>query len=417
MSASVVSPAPPTDAVRRRLIGTLFVGSGLNRTGYLLAVTVMALAAEELLGSARWSGLPAAVTTIGIAVGTVPLSALMARTGRRPGTSIGLVVSALAALTAAGALAIESFFVLTAATFVFGFGAAADRLARYAAADVSDPNKAGSAIAAIVWAGTVGSVVGPSLLRPAQSFAESLGLPGLAGAFLFAAAFLTVSAAVIWMALRPDPLTFAPRSQDADEQAVPWEDVRRAARRPNVWYAAVALVVGQLVMVVIMAMTPIHIRNAGLGLESVGLVISAHTFGMFALSPLTGWLTGRIGLVRVIVIGQIMLIASAVIAMPLQGDDTSLLVVALWLLGLGWNFGFVAGSALVTEGLTGALRLRIQGLADTLVWTSGAVAALSSGIVLDWGGYGRLALIGAVVSAVALATRLRYRPAAAPVRV
>ena len=107
-----------------------------------------------------------------------------------------------------------------------------------------------------------------------------------------------------------------------------------------------------------MAMTPIHIRNAGLGLNTVGLVISAHTFGMFALSPLTGWLTGRIGLVRVIVIGQIMLITSAAMAIPLQGDDTALLVVALWLLGLGWNFGFVAGSALVTEGLTGALRLR-----------------------------------------------------------
>lgn len=377
-------------------------------------MTVMALAGEELLGSARWSGLPAALSTIGIAAGTVPLSALMAAKGRRPGTAVGLLIGVLGALAAVGALAAESFLLLSLATFAVGFGTGADRLSRYAAADVSDEDRAGSAIAAIVWAGTIGSVVGPALLQPAERLAEGMGLPGLAGPFVLTAAFFGLSALLIWAALRPDPLTFAPTTAEHDDApTVSWTAVMHAARRPNVWYAAVALVVGQLVMVVIMAMTPIHIRAAGLGLETVGLVISAHTLGMFALSPVTGWLTRRIGLVRVIVIGQVMLVVAAAMAIPLEGGDTALLVVSLWLLGLGWNFGFVAGSALVTEGLAGPLRLRVQGVADTLVWTSGAVAALSSGVVLDWGGYGRLALIGAIAAAIALATRLRYRPAVA----
>lgn len=394
---------------RRRLFAVLFVGSGINRTAVIAAITVTALVAEDLLGSARWSGLPGAALTIGVAVGTAPLAAYMARAGRRPGMVLGLGTAAAGGALAILAVSVRSFLLLLVALFVIGAGNSADRLSRYAAADLTSEDRSGSAIAAIVWAATIGSVVGPSLLRPSEQLAETLGLPGLSGPYVVTAVFLAASAVLMYAMLRPDPLRFAVRTHDERDARVSFDQLREAFSRTHVWYAALSLIVGQFVMVIIMAMTPVHIRMAGEGLGLVGLVISAHTLGMFALSPLSGWLTDRIGRVPTIVVGQIVLVISAVMAMPAAGDDRALLVSSLFLLGLGWNFSFVAGSALVSQGMTGALRVRVQGVADAVVWSSAAVASVAAGVILDVGGYARLALAGAVIAVLALATRLRYR--------
>ena len=395
---------------RRRLFGLLFIGAGLNRTAVLILVAVTGLLAKDLLGSARWSGLPIAVFTIGVAIGTTPLAAFMTRTGRRPGMVLGLATASAGAVIAVFAAAVRSFSLFLIAMLILGLGNAADRLSRYAAADLATEDRSGSAIGAIVWAGTIGSVLGPSLLRPGARLGESLGLPGLSGPYIITAGLLAVSSVLMFMFLRPDPLKFARAREGWDEgHVVTTSQIGAAFRRPTVRYAAMSLIVGQFVMVIIMAMTPVHIRMAGGDLGLVGLVISVHTLGMFALSPVSGWLADRFGPVPTIVTGQVMLVVSTVMAIPAGGNDRGLLVASLFLLGLGWNFGFVAGSALVTHGMTGALRLRVQGVADTMVWGSGAVAAASSGVILDWAGFARLALIGAVVSVLALAARARYR--------
>lgn len=322
---------------------------------------------------------------------------------------LGLGTAAVGGVLAVTAVATRSFPLLLLSLFVLGVGNSADRLARYAAADLTSEDRSGSAIAAIVWAATIGSVVGPSLLRPAERFAESVGLEGLSGPYLVTAVFMAASALLMYAMLRPDPLEFAAHSGEERAATVTTAELRRAFARPYVRYAALSLIVGQFVMVIIMAMTPVHIRNAGEGLGLVGLVISSHTLGMFALSPVSGWLTDRIGRVPTIVGGQIVLVISAVMAMPAAGDDRALLVSSLFLLGLGWNLCFVAGSALVSHGMTGALRVRVQGVADALVWSSAAIASTSAGVILDVGGYARLALAGGVIALLALASRLRYR--------
>ena len=401
-----MDPAPRR--IRRRLLAVLFAGSGLARTGFIAAITVSSLVAEDVLGSASLAGLPSATATVGVALGTAPIAALMARRGRRPGISAGMSVSAGGALLAALAIGVRSFPLFVAGMFVFGFGNAGDRLARYAAADISPAARRSFAISLVVWAGTIGSVLGPILLRPVEAAAEALGFEGLAGAPLLAAAATTVAAALAFFALRPDPLSFVDQRESKSSPSL--SAVRPLLSSPSVRYAIVALLIGQVVMVLIMTMTPIHIRRAGEDLGIVGLVIGAHTFGMFALSPLTGMLADRIGRFPVMLLGQAVLVVSAVMAAGAGGADRTLLVVSLFLLGFGWNLGFVAGSAYLTEGAPTHLRVPLQGVADAVVWTSGAAASLSSGLLLEASGYATLSVVGALMVIAPVALMFRYGP-------
>jgi MFS family permease len=397
-------PSPP---VRRRLLAVLFANSALSRTGLIAALTVAVLAAEDMLGSAALGGLPAAAATVGIAVGTPPVAWLMARSGRRIGLGIGMAISAAGAATAAVAVNAGSFPLLVIGMFVFGAGIAAERLSRYAAADITPVSRQAFAISIVVWAGTIGSVVGPTVLAPAKRLAEGLGLEGLTGPFVLAAGFAVIAALVTLRWLRPDPLSFVPRQEAAVERST----IASQLSGPKVRTAVAALIVGQVVMVMIMTMTPVHIRRAGEDLGIVGLVIAAHTLGMFAFSPLAGFFSDRFGRVAVILAGQVLLVTSAIMASFAGGDDRLLLVASLYLLGLGWNFGFVAASALLTEDAPPETRVSLQGLADAIVWTSAAMASLSSGTLLEAGSYSLLALIGAVLVAIPVAVLLRYRTA------
>jgi MFS family permease len=383
----------------------LFAGSGLSRTGYIALVSVAALAAEDLLGSASLAGLPGAATTIGIAVGTAPLAALMARRGRRPGIALGLAMASVGAVVVAIAITTGIFPLFVAGMFLFGFGAAGDRLSRYAAADISLADRRSFAISLIVWAGTIGSVLGPLLLEPVTTVAEGLGFDGLVGPAVFAAAVSAIGAVAMWAALRPDPLFLA-------DQVVRGFSARPSLRplvtSPRVRYAIVALVVGQVVMVLIMTMTPVYIRRAGEAIEIVGLVIGAHTFGMFAVSPLTGLLADRLGRLPVMVAGQFTLVVAAVMAAFAGGDSTALLVASLFLLGLGWNLGFVAGSAYLTEQAPAELRVRLQGRGDAIAWASGATASLLSGLLLEVSSFATLCVVGAFLVLIPLGLLHRY---------
>ncbi len=387
---------PPV--TRRKLLGTLFAGAGLARTGFLLSVTVTTLVAKELLGSATFAGVPVALATVGIAVGTRPMSRLMDRTGRRTGMVVGAAVAAAGALLAAVAANVDGFVLLLVALFVFGLGTSGDRLSRYAAADVSAPGQTGRSISLVVWAGTIGAIVGPALLDPSERLATSLGLDGLSGAYLVAALVVGGSGLLAWLLLRPDPLTFAPGEADGGDGSR--TSLRELLGGGTVRFALAALAIGQIMMVVIMVMTPIHIRDAGGSLAAVGAVISAHTIGMFAVSPLSGWLSDRIGTSRMVLAGLFLLLAASIGAAFAGGSDQALLIATLFVLGLGWNFEFVAGSALVVEATPAAQRVRVQGIADSIVWISAAVASVVSGILLALGGYTLVSMMAATLVVV-----------------
>ena len=371
-----LSPAA-LEAARRRSRNTLIAGVALGSTGHIAAVTVATIVARDLLGSQTWAGLPGATVVLGAALGAVLLSALMARRGRRIGLVAGYSVGVIGALLATAAVITRSFPLLLFGTVLIGFGNTSNQLSRYTAADMVPPERRASAIGIVVWAATIGSVVGPWLVPIASGMASDAGLPPLAGPYLVPVVFVGLAALLSFVMLRPDPYDLADESTRADPEAEPAviRPVREIVRRPAVAAAIVALVVSQFVMVLIMTMTPLHMTEHGHDLGAVGMVLSGHTLGMFAFSPLSGWLSDRYGRVPTIFLGTATLAVASLMAALAPPDGGFVLLLALFLLGLGWSFGFVAGSAMLSENLEIHERTRVQGAADALIWSSAAAAA------------------------------------------
>jgi predicted MFS family arabinose efflux permease len=388
---------PALDRLRRRSTWTLVAGVALGSTGHIAAVTVATIAAQDLAGSSAWAGIPGAAVVLGAAVGAPTLSALMVRSGRRTGLATGYVVGIVGALLAVLALVVRAFPLLLVGTVLIGFANSANNLSRYAAADLVPAARRASALGLVVWGATVGAVVGPNLVAVAGTAAEAIGLPRLAGAYLLPAVFVAAAALLSFTLLRPDPYDLADPSARHDEADGEGDPIRALLRRPAVWVSVVALVAVQVTMVLVMTMTPLHMTSNGHDLAAVGLVISAHTFGMYALSPISGRLTDRLGGPVVIVAGLLVSGGAAIFSALVPPDAGLLLALALFLLGFGWSLGFVAGSAMVTGGLTLRERTRLQGWTDALIWSSAAVASLGSGILVATAGFAGLGLLGAAV--------------------
>ncbi len=322
-------------------------------------------------------------------MGTSWLSSVMARHGRRRGLLLGYFTAAVAAALAAMGASLDIFLLLCVAIFALGAGYGASRLSRYAAADLYEPEKRARAIGWVVWAGTFGSVLGPTLLEPSRRVGIALGFPSVSGPFLLVALAMFAAGTALWVGLPHDHYR-------AD--LTPRPPMRfHHLRTPDASLAILALVVGQVVMLLIMTMTPVYLRSTGGSLSAIGAVIAAHTFGMYALSPISGILSDRFGRRPMIVVAGVLLIAAGAVS-ALSGPNTSLLALGLFLLGWGWNLGFVSASALLTVAVPAEDRMRVQGFADSIVWTSAAIAGLSSGVVLNLVGFGALCVIGGVLA-------------------
>ncbi len=409
VTAAALDPAS-VDGLRRRMLWTLFAISALGSTGYIAAVTVGTIVAAEIAGDAAFGGLPTAVGVMGTATAAMLMSAAMLRFGRRPSLLAGLSIGMVGAAVAVAAVVVGSIPLLLVGSALTGFANGSGQLGRYVAADLARPERRASAIGTVVWGSTIGAVAGPNLIAVAGEAAEGVGLPTLAGAYIVTAIFIGLAVLLASVLLRPEPYALADPSALAARPAGTVAPALGALLgRPTVVVGLVALVAGQVVMVLIMTMTPLHLRDHGHGLATVGFVLSAHTFGMFALSPLSGRLTDRFGSPRVIGAGLATLAGAAVLSALAPPDGGALLTLALFLLGFGWNLGFVAASAMLTTGLQLAERTRIQGLADGLVWTSAAVASLSSGIVVAQASYATLGLIATALLLVPAALLVTKR--------
>jgi MFS family permease len=390
-------PLSRLDDLRRRTVRVLFGGVALGSTGHIAAVTVATIVAEDLSGSPLLSGAPGAAVVLGAAVGAASLSRLMVARGRRVGLSSGYVIGVAGALLAGTAVVTRSFPLLLLGSVLIGFGNASNQLSRYAAADLFPASRRASAIGIVVWGATFGAVIGPNLVGWAGQAGESIGLPPLAGAYLLPIIFVGSAAVLSFGMLRPDPYRLADRSDLGADDRSTAVSLRAVLAHPNVPIAMVSLITVQVVMTLIMTMTPLHMTAHGHGLAAVGIVISGHTFGMFALSPISGRLTDRFGSVRVIISGLAITATSAVMSAVAPPDGGVILFLALFLLGYGWNLGFVAGSTLLTRGLGLAERTRVEGLTDALIWSSAAAASLGSGIVVAGASYTALGLLGAAL--------------------
>ena len=402
-AATIAAAIPDSELprLRRRMRWVLFAVAALGSTGYIAAVTVGTLVAAELSGGAALGGLPTTTTTIGTATAASLIALVMLRWGRRLGLLLGLAVGVLGGAVVLVSVVAASIPLLLVGSALTGFANAAGNLGRYIAADMAAPERRASAIGLVVWGTTVGAVIGPNLTAPAGSVAVSLGLPELAGPYGLTVLFIGLAWVVATLLLRPEPYALA------DPSALPTLDrhgqvpsLPAILARPSVATALVTLVAAQVVMVLIMTMTPLHLIDHGHGLGTVGLVLSAHTFGMFGLSPITGRLTDRFGSPLVIAAGLIGLALAALLAALAPPDGGFLLTFALFLLGYGWNLCFVAASTLVSHGLSLAERTRVQGIADALTWGTAAFASLSSGLVVAAASYTVLGFVGVALTAI-----------------
>jgi len=382
----------------------VFGGVAISTTGFLASNTVNGLVAEDLTGSASWSGLPAAATVLGTAAGAAALAIVVRRWGPRAGLSLGYLLATAAISLATAAILIRSFPLFVFALFLFGVGFGSNRLARYVAADLYPADQRATMIGWIVWASTIGAVAGPALLAPSRALAELANLNGLVGPFLVCVVACVFSV----LAMQTAPRTLNTHLTTPARTTV-GPPLTTLLRHPGVSLALTSMVSGQFVMVLLMTMTPVHIRHEGHGLGAIGLVISAHTLGMFAFSPITGWLADRWGRVPLLVAAVGVLVVACLLGVAAGGGSYALLLASLFLLGVGWNLGFVGGSALLTDSVMPSERTRAQGAGDALIWGGGAVASIGSGWMLDHAGFAMLSLAGALLSLAPVWSLLQMR--------
>lgn len=412
---------------QRRVIRVLAASQVLGGIGTAAAVAVGALLAADL-ASESLSGLASAASVIGSALIAIPVSRIMQRQGRRPGLMFAYLVGLGGAIVVVIGAMLDLFPLALLGLVATGGGTTAGLQSRYAATDLALPSRRGRSLAVVVWATTVGSILGPNLAAPMGALASSIGIPRLAGPYLLTAVVYTCAAAIISVLLRPDPLLTAqgtpgkPAAHRAalDPPLAPPRpgSVRNALDTIRTSSAAVlglaSVVIGHAVMVAIMSMTPVHLQNEGASLEIVGIIISAHITGMYIASPLVGAATDRYGRQPVIVAGGGLLLVACAFAGTATGHAHTQLGIGLSLLGLGWSCTLIAGSTLVTESVPIEERPNVQGATDLLMGIAGASAGLLSGLVVGFGSYALLAVIAAclVVPLVLRAVRpVTVRPA------
>ncbi|MCK7625136.1 MFS transporter [Streptomyces sp. RS10V-4] len=383
----------------RRLLAVLVFSQVLSGAGLAAGITVGALLAEDLLGSTGLAGVPSALFTAGSALGAVAIGRLSRRRGRRPGLALGYAAGALGSLGVVAAAALGSVPLLLPSLLVYGAGTATNLMARYAGADLVPPERRGRAVSTVLFATTLGAVAGPNLVTATGGLAAAWGLPRLTGPFLLATAAFGAAAAVLGCLLRPDPLR--PGAGGPPPHGTAAGSGARPVHRRQLGAGTAVMVLTQLVMIALMTMTPVHLRAHGHGTQVAGVVIALHVGAMFLPSPLTGLLVDRAGPHAVAAASGVVLAAAGLLATTAPSHAVPALAAALALLGLGWNFGLVSGTTLVTGALPPERRAAAQGLVDTGIALAGAVGGTVSGPVLAAAGFPVLALVcGALAAAV-----------------
>jgi MFS family permease len=407
------------EILARRITRTLFAAQSLGSAGFIASSTVSAIVATTLSGGTTWSGVPSATYQFGAALAALGWGYASDRLGRRGGLVLGLLVGVLGAVLAGLSVVAGVFALLLLGSLCLGAAQSGLQLGRFAAAEVHLPAARGRAISNVVVGGTIGAIFGPLLVGPMGRWARAMGVGELAGPYMASAVLFAVATLIVWWRLRPDPRDLGRAlAQQLGSDAGPDLAARPLAmilRSPTTLLAMSAMIFGQLTMVMVMVMTSVHMHDHHHALPSISFVISSHTFGMFAFSILSGQLVDRWGRVPVIVFGAATLVLACAMA-PLSPRVVPL-AVALFVLGLGWNFCFVGGSSLLADQLRPAERARTQGFNDLLIGMVSAVGSLGSGFAFAAAGFATMTAISGAFALIPLVVALwirRMRPTTAP---
>lgn len=382
----------------RRTVRVLASAQVLNGLGVAGTVAAGSLLVSSITDSETLAGLAQTSSVLGAAALALPLARLTQIGGRRLALSVGYLSGVIGSLLAILGGTTENVFFMLAGTFCMGAASAAGYQARFAAIDLATNETRARQLSLVVWALTIGAVLGPNMMQPSGNLANKLGLPSLVGPYLISAFALFFATLVIQVFLRPDPYLLAQQrihsSQISNETTKNVLALIRINQRAI--FALVSIAIGHIAMVSIMVMTPVHMAHVDVTLTIIGLVISVHILGMYAFSPLVGSLSDRVGRIKTIQIGVLILLLSALISGFAKADDSITLGIGLFLLGLGWSLTLIAGSALLAESVSDEMKTSVQGASDLVMNLSGAGGGALAGLIIGTLSYGWLCLFAAI---------------------
>ena len=389
---------------QKRIIRTLSAAQVFNGVGIAGTVAAGSLLVTSISNSESLAGLAQTTTVLGAALMALPLAKLTQKGGRRLSLMIGYSVGVIGSILAILGGTHKILFLMLTGTFFVGAASASGYQARFAAIDLATSVNRSKNLSIVVWGSTVGAVAGPNLMQPAGNFSHLLNLPRLVGPYFIAGVSLSLATIVIFFFLKPDPYLTANLSSDGVTQKK--HETTRAALRhiraiPNASFAVASIGVGHLAMVSIMVMTPVHMSHMDVALSVIGLVISVHVLGMYAFSPIVGALSDKLGRVRVIQIGILILIAAATLAGLAPDMQTIPLGFALFLLGLGWSCTLIAGSTFLSESVSVEMKPSSQGASDLVMNLMGALGGAASGLIIGVFSFGWLCVfVGSLILAL-----------------
>lgn len=387
-------------ATSNRLLYVLFIAQSMFSASQIAVITLTAIVAVRLAGTESVAGMPSTTTTFSQALAALPIALLMGRFGRRFGLTVGYGIGALGGLVGLLAVASVSFPLLLVSSMMLGIARGSAEQGRFAAGELFPESERARMIGRLVFAGTIGAIGGPLLVTPSGNVLASFGQHPDMGPWALAFGLNTFAALLIFFLLRPDPMTIGRSIAAAQTDTNTVKETARPLRvllaLPKVQLAIIAAIIFQSVMVILMVMTPLYMDHHNHGRDDISLVIAMHTLGMFGLSALTGYLIDRFGRITMLYVGALVLIIAAVFS-PLSTDEY-ILSVTLFLLGLGWNFGYVASSSLLADTLRGVERVRVQGINEALVFLAAGFGSLASGPLFETGGYQAINNAGIVLT-------------------
>lgn len=400
----------PHTQLQSKTVKTLAAAQVFNGVGIAGSIAAGSLLISSITDSETMAGLASTSAVLGAAALALPLARLTEKGGRRLALSTGFIAGIVGSILAVIGGTQEIVAVLLMGTFLVGAASAAGYQARFAAIDLATTQTRAKQLSVVVWGSTIGAVAGPNLMQPSGNIAEYFGLPRLVGPYLVSATTLTLASIVILMFLRPDPYLVANEGKAGTRKKVSTKQALSHIRQnPKALFAIVSIAIGHATMVSVMVMTPVHMAHVDVTLSIIGLVISVHVLGMYALSPVVGSLSDRLGRVRVIQLGIATLLLAALVAGTARANDAYTLGVGLFLLGLGWSCTLIAGSAYLSESVDDEFRTSSQGASDLVMNLSGAGGGALAGVIIGTLNYGWLCFFVAIpVSLLGLASiRLR----------
>ncbi len=394
--ASVVSAAD----IQRNTVRVLAVSQVFSGVAVAGSIAAGALIAASLADSEAAAGLAQTAGVLGAAILALPLARIALGKGRRVALSTGYGMAAVGAVLVVIAAVTRNLLLVYLGCGLVGVASASSYQARYAATDLAEEHHRARALSWVVWAGTIGAVLGPNLLNVSGQLAMSLGLPQLSGPYLVAAACLIVATIIMMIFLRPDPYLTAILHREAggEVRATPRlrDGIEHLRTRPRAMLGIVVIAIGHVVMVMVMVMTPVHMAHVDVTLQLIGLVISVHVAGMFAFSPVVGWAVDRFGRIPIVILGIAILAAACAVAGFAPADSVPMLGLGLFLLGLGWSCTLISGSTIVTDEVEPAERPAVQGLSDLTMNAAGALGGVVAGLVVLVGSYALLCAVAVV---------------------